>query len=84
MLEGKFRSRLRSFVHELRRRKVIRAMVAYVVVGAGMAEGATIFLPPLGVPGWVPNMVAVIVVLGFPVAMVLASAWIGGGARPLD
>ena len=72
MPEEKFRSRLRSFFHELRRRKVIRAMVAYLVVGAGIAEGATIFLPPLGVPVWVPNMVAVLVVLGFPVAMVLS------------
>ena len=43
-----------------------------MVVGAGIAEGATIFLPPLGVPVWVPNMVAILVVLGFPVAMVLA------------
>ena len=72
MPEDKFRFRLRSFFHELRRRKVIRAMVAYLVVGAGIAEGATIFLPPLGVPVWVPNMVAILVVLGFPVAMVLA------------
>jgi len=72
MPEENFRSRLRSFFHELRRRKVIRAMVAYLVVGAGIAEGATIFLPPLGVPAWVPNMVAVLVVLGFPVAMVLS------------
>jgi serine/threonine protein kinase len=30
------------------------------------------FLPPLGVPVWVPNMVAILVVLGFPVAMVLS------------
>ena len=72
MPEENFRSRLRSFFHELRRRKVIRAMVAYLVVGAGIAEGATIFLPPLGVPVWVPNMVAILVVLGFPVAMVLS------------
>ena len=72
MLEGKLRSRLRNFVLELRRRKVIRAMVAYAVAGVGIAEGAAIFLPPLGVSAWVPNAVAVIVVLGFPVAMVLA------------
>ena len=75
MLVGKLRLRLREFVLELRRRKVIRAVVAYVVVGAGIAEGATIFLPALGAPDWVPNMIAVIVVLGFPVAMVLAWAF---------
>ena len=40
MLEGKLRSRLRNFVLELKRRKVIRAMVAYAVAGVGIAEGA--------------------------------------------
>lgn len=75
MLVGKFRSRLRDFILELRRRKVIRAMIAYVIVGAGIAEGATIFLPALGAPAWTPNMVAVLVVLGFPLAMVLAWAF---------
>ncbi len=72
MPDGNFRSRLRDFAQELKRRKVIRTMVAYMVVGIGVAEGAAIFLPALGAPGWLPNMIAVIVVLGFPVAIALA------------
>ena len=72
MSETSFRLKLRDFVRELRRRKVIRAMLAYAVAGIGIAEGAAIFLPPLGVPEWVPSTISVIVVLGFPVAMVLA------------
>ena len=75
MPNGNLRIRLRKFVRELKRRKVIRASIAYVVVGAGVAEGATLFLPALGAPDWVPNAVAVIVVLGFPVAMALAWAF---------
>ena len=75
MPEGNFRSRLRDFAHELKRRKVIRAMVAYMVVGVGVAEGAAIFLPALGAPVWVPNLIAVIIVLGFPVAVALAWAF---------
>jgi len=43
-----------------------------VVFGVGIAEGADIFLPVLGAPDWAPKLVALIVVLGFPVAMVLA------------
>jgi len=74
MPDGNFRSRLRDFAQELKRRKVIRAMVAYMIIGVGVAEGAGIFLPALGAPGWVPDMIAVIVVLGFPVAM--AFAWV--------
>jgi serine/threonine protein kinase/tetratricopeptide (TPR) repeat protein len=75
MSDGNFRIRLRNFVRELRRRKVIRASIAYVIVGAGAAEGAALFLPALGAPEWLPNAVAVMVVLGFPVAMVLAWAF---------
>ena len=75
MFEGNLRIRLRDFVRELRRRKVIRATIAYAIAGVGIAEGAAIFLPPLGAPAWVPNIIAVIVVLGFPVALVLAWAF---------
>ena len=66
------RSRLRAFAFQLKRRKVIRVLVAYIVVGAGIAEGATIFLPALGAPAWIPKMIAIIIALGFPVAMVCA------------
>ena len=72
MADGGLRSRLRDFLRELKRRKVIRASIAYAIAGVGIAEGAAIFLPPLGAPAWVPNVIAVIVVLGFPVALVLA------------
>ena len=75
MPDGNFRLRLRNFVRELKRRKVIRASIAYVIVGAGVAEGAQLFLPALGAPEWMPNTVALIVVLGFPVAMVLSWAF---------
>jgi serine/threonine protein kinase/tetratricopeptide (TPR) repeat protein len=75
MPDGNFRIRLREFLRELKRRKVIRASVAYLVVGAGIAEGATLFLPALGAPEWLPNAIAVIVVLGFPVAIALSWAF---------
>jgi len=72
MPDGNLRSRLRNFVRELKRRKVIRASIAYIVVGAGVAEGAQLFLPALGAPEWMPTTVALFVLLGFPVAMVLS------------
>ena len=40
MTEENFRKRVRDFVQELKRRKVIRAMVAYAIAGAAIAEGA--------------------------------------------
>jgi serine/threonine-protein kinase len=72
MPDGNLRSWLRNFVRELKRRKVIRASIAYIIVGAGVAEGAQLFLPALGAPEWMPKTVALIVLLGFPVAMVLS------------
>ncbi len=72
MPESTLRYRLRNFARELKRRKVIRATVAYAIIGVGIAEGAAIFLPALGAPAWLPNTITVIIALGFPVAIVLA------------
>lgn len=63
--------RLRRFLAELRRRRVYRAAVAYVVVGLGVLGAAELILDPLGL-GAVRPIVVVLVLLGFPVALVLA------------
>jgi len=61
---------------ELRRRRVFRVAIGYSVVGLMVAEGANNFLTPaLGVPEWVPLVILVLIVLGFPVALVLAWAY---------
>jgi serine/threonine protein kinase len=69
------RHRLGSFVEELRRRRVFRVLIAYAVVGVGVAEGADIFFPALGFPGWTVSLVALLVLLGLPVALGLAWAF---------
>jgi serine/threonine protein kinase len=69
------RGRVGAFVAELRRRRVFRVLAAYVVFGFTAAEGADLFLPSLGFPAWTVSLVAVLVVLGFPVAMGLAWAF---------
>ena len=61
---------------ELRRRRVFRVAIVYSIVGLGVGEGANNFLTPdLGVPPWVPFVIGVVVLLGFPVALVLAWAY---------
>ena len=50
-------------------------LLAYAVFGVGAAEGAGIFFPALGFPEWTVNLVAVLVVLGLPVALGLAWAF---------
>jgi TolB-like protein len=64
-----------SFWSEIRRRKVVRVGLAYLVVALGVAEGADIFLPQLGAPSWVVPVVLGLIVLGFPLAVVLSWAY---------
>jgi TolB-like protein/Flp pilus assembly protein TadD len=63
-----------SLFHELKRRKVFRVAVVYAATAFAVLQGADILLPNLGVPGWVMRFVIVVVLLGFPIALVLAWA----------
>ena len=64
-----------SFWSELRRRKVVRVGITYLIVALAVAEGADIFLPQLGAPAWVVPVILGLLVLGFPLALVLAWAY---------
>ena len=66
--------RLGPFFDELKRRKVIRAALMYVVVGLAVIEGADLILDPLQL-GWLYPAVVVLTLLFFPIAMVLAWAF---------
>jgi adenylate cyclase len=59
---------------ELRRRRVIRVVVVYVIVGWVVIEVASTVLPPMGLPNWALKLVIVLVALGFPIAV--AMAWL--------
>jgi len=66
-------SRLFSFLGELKRRKVYRAGVVYVVVGLGTLGAAEVILDPLGLAS-LRGTIVILVLLGFPIALVLAWA----------
>ena len=59
---------------ELKRRKVFRAAIAYLVAAWVVVEVASTVAPNLNLPEWTPRMVTLLVMLGFPLALVLA--WI--------
>jgi hypothetical protein len=59
---------------ELRRRKVFRVAAVYGAVAFVVLQAADIMLPRLGVPEWAMSLIVVLVVLGFPVALVMAWA----------
>jgi TolB-like protein len=63
-----------TFLDELKRRKVFRVGVVYAATGYVVLEAADLVLPRLGVPDWAMSLLVGIVVLGFPIALVLAWA----------
>lgn len=66
---------LGALVRELKRRRVFRVALAYGVVGWIIVQVAVNTFPYLGLPDWMVTAVIVFVVIGFPVALVLAWAF---------
>ena len=63
-----------SLYAELRRRKVFKVGGAYLVVAWLLIQVAATVAPQLQLPGWAPRMITLVLLLGFPVALVLAWA----------
>jgi serine/threonine-protein kinase len=65
----------RNFFAELKRRNVYKVAVAYGVVAWLLVQVATQVFPFLEIPNWVVRMVIALVVIGFPIALVIAWAF---------
>lgn len=65
----------RNFFAELKRRNVYKVAVAYAAVGWLLIQIATTTFPVLQIPTWAMRLVVVLVLLGFPIALVLAWAY---------
>lgn len=57
---------------ELKRRKVVRVLVAYGLVSLAVIEAADNIFPRLLLPDWTVTTVIVVVLIGFPVAVLLS------------
>ena len=68
-------SRIGSWLAELRRRKVFRVAVVYLVAGWLLIQVADATFGPIGLPGWALTLVIVLVALGFPLVCILAWAF---------
>src|ERR1700730_10517834 len=66
---------LSNFFQELKRRNVYKVAVAYAVVGWLLVQVATQVFPFLEIPNWVVRLVIMLVVIGFPVALIIAWAF---------
>ena len=61
-----------KLLEELRRRNVLRASIAYVITAWVVVESASLLLEIFAAPAWVAQTIVIMLVAGFPVAMVFA------------
>lgn len=61
-----------NFFSELKRRNVYKVAVAYAVAGWALSQGIAQVFPVFDVPNWAIRMIVLLIVLGFPVAVVFA------------
>jgi TolB-like protein len=67
-------SGLSAYFEELKRRKVVRVAIAYIVGAWLLMQVADATFEPLNLPEWSTTMVLWLLILGFPVALILAWA----------
>jgi len=63
------------FFAELKRRNVYKVAVAYTVAGWALAQGIAQVFPVFDVPNWAIRLIVILIIIGFPVAIVLAWAF---------
>ena len=64
-----------EFIAELRRRRVIRVALVYMVAAWVIMQVAQTTFPALLLPDWSVTLVVILLVLGFPLALILAWAY---------
>src|SRR6185437_13313387 len=64
-----------SFFSELKRRDVYKVAVAYIVAGWALSQGIAQVLPVFDIPNWVVRVLVLLIVTGFPIALVIAWAF---------
>ena len=63
---------MNNFFAELKRRNVYKVAVAYIVAGWALSQGIAQVFPVFDVPNWVIRSIVLLVILGLPVALILA------------
>src|SRR6266496_5402233 len=65
----------RHFISELGRRNVYKVAVAYAVVGWLLVQVTTQVFPIFEIPNWALRLIVLAIIIGFPIALVLAWAF---------
>src|SRR5213596_103426 len=61
-----------NFFAELKRRNVYKVAVAYAVAGWALAQGIAQVFPVFDIPNWVVRLIVLLIIIGLPIALVLA------------
>src|SRR5436309_5685716 len=64
-----------NFFAELKRRNVYKVAVAYAIVGWLLVQVATQVFPFFEIPNWAVRLIVLLIVIGFPIALVIAWAF---------
>jgi len=64
-----------SLFNELKRRNVFKVAAAYIIVSWLLLQVSDTLVPALHLPGWFHSGVALMLILGFPIAMIFAWAF---------
>src|SRR6266516_947001 len=65
----------RKFFAELKRRNVYKVAIAYAIVGWLLIQVATQVFPFFEIPNWGVRLIVLFIVIGFPVALIIAWAF---------
>jgi len=64
-----------GFFEEVKRRKVYRVAAAYVIAAGGIIQLASAAFPAWELPNWALRLVIVLLLIGFPIALILGWAF---------
>lgn len=64
-----------GFLDEVKRRKVYQVAAAYVIAAGGIIQLASAAFPAWELPNWALRLVIVLLLMGFPIALILAWAY---------
>src|SRR2546429_2999983 len=64
-----------GFFEEVKRRKVYRVAAAYIIAAGGIIQLASAAFPAWELPNWALRLVIVSLLIGFPIALILAWAF---------
>src|SRR6266567_677569 len=65
----------KNFLTELKRRNVYKVAIAYAVVAWLLMQIASQIFPFFDIPNWVVRLVVLLLVIGFPIALIIAWAF---------